>query len=208
MRLPWKREEPVHERLRREAEDEGALAEIEEPGEDDLFGEASPFGATYSSGDVDQGALSFLGVPRIRGDWDLVVTAEAPELTGADELGFVALEDGDIYMDSHLPEGDVTPLAEAIESQIEPPYRCRGVRQKGDLWAVAAQEIEVGRFEAPGEEIELTLRNGEIETVIDGRRSFDSVPELEELGREAADEFFAHAKRVDDDIWEITIHQI
>ena len=45
----------------------------------------------------------------------ILATGEAPDLTGADELGFVVVEDGDIYMDSHLPDGDVTPLAEAIE---------------------------------------------------------------------------------------------
>jgi hypothetical protein len=231
VKLPWKRAEPVHERLRREAEREGALAgdapyaddfeddaeaidagaeaeDVENGGTEngDAFGQ-SPFDAMYNSS-ADQGELSFLGVPRIRGDWDLVVTAEAPALTGADELGFVALENGDIFMDSQLPEGDVTPLAEAIEMQLEPPYRAFGVRQQGDLWAVAAREIEIGRFETAGDEIELMVRGDEQELVVDGRRSFGSIPELEEMGRSLADEFFVRAVRVDDDVWEITIHQI
>lgn len=193
----------MHERLRRDAEEQGVLAGAE----DEEQSVPAPFGVMPGT-QMDDGTLSFLGVPRLRGDWDLVVTAQCPDLTGSDELGFVALENGDIYMDSHLPEGDVTPLAEAVEAQVEPPYRAFGVRQQGDLWAVAAREIEVGRFEAAGDEIELTLRGGDQELVVDGKRSFGSVPELEEIGRAVGDEFFVRAARVEDDLWEITIHQI
>lgn len=157
---------------------------------------------------VDRGGGSFMGIPRMRGNWDLIVTGEAPGLTGADELGFVAVEDGDIFMDSQLPEGDVTPLAEAIELQIQPPYRAYGNRQQGDLWAVAARAIELARFEAAGDEIELTLREGQRELMVDGRKSFGSVPELEEIGKEAAEEFFVRAVRVEDDLWEITTGSI
>jgi hypothetical protein len=205
VKKPWKRDEPVHEHLRREAEKEGALVDAEVEDEIERPAEPVSTGMSLAGTSAEQGGLSFIGIPRDRGDWDLVVSGEAPDLTGSDELGFVVVEDGDIYMDSQFPEGDVTPLAEAIELQLQPPYRAYGVRQEDDLWAVAAREIELGRFEAAGNEIELTVRGDERELVIDGKKSFGSVPEFEQLGREVAEEFFARAIRVEDDLWEVTV---
>ena len=164
-----------------------------------------PTEATLAGTSADHGGLSFIGVPRTRGNWDLVVTAEAPGLVGADEVGFVAVEDGDIFMDSQLPEGDVTPLAEAIELQIQPPYRAYGTRKQDDLWAVAARAIELGHFSADGEEIELTVRDGERELLVDGRKSLGSVPELERLGEGEGADFFARAVRIEDDLWEVSV---
>jgi len=164
-----------------------------------------PTEATMAGTSADHGGLSFVGVPRTRGNWDLVVTAEAPGLVGADEVGFVAVEDGDIFMDSQLPEGDVTPLAEAIELQIQPPYRAYGTRKQDDLWAVAARAIELGHFSADGEEIELTVRDGERELLVDGRKSLGSVPELERLGEGEGADFFARAVRIEDDLWEVSV---
>lgn len=182
----------------------GSDADVEQTAERPAEPVASvemPFAGTS----VASGGGSFLGIPRVRGNWDLVVTGEAPGLTGADELGFVAVEDGDIFMDSQLPEGDVTPLAEAIELRIQPPYRAYGARQEGDQWAVAARAIDLGHFEATGDEIELTVRGGERELVVDGSRSLGSVPELERLGEEECADFFARAVRIEDGLWELTI---
>jgi hypothetical protein len=162
----------------------------------------------FAGASVASGGGSFVGIPRMRGNWDLVVTEEAPGLTGADELGFVVVEDGDIFMDSPLPDGDVTPLAEAIELRIASPYRAYGTRQEGDLWAVAARAIELGRFQAEGDEIELTVRGGEHELAVDGTRSLGNVPELERLGAEEGADFFARAVRVEDDLWELTINPL
>lgn len=208
MKKPWKRDEPVGERLRPEVEAEEASADS--GGEDTVERPIEPvsFDATYPGSIIDDGGLAFAGVPRLRGDWDLVVTAEAPDLTGSDELGFVAVEDGDIFMDSQLPEGDVTPLAEAIELRIQSPYRAYGIRQEGDLWAVAARAIEVEQFQAIGDEIELTVRGDERELVVDGRKSYSSVPELERLGKEEGEDFFARAVRIEDDLWEVSINPI
>jgi hypothetical protein len=205
VKKPWRRDEPVHEQLRREAKAVGAITDSGEEDVADRPTEPVSFDSTYAGSTIDDGRLAFAGVPRLRGDWDLVVTAEAPDLTGSDELGFVAVENGDIFMDSQLPEGDVTPLAEAIELQIEPPYRAYGIRQEGDLWAVSARAIELGRFQATGDEIELTVRGDERELVVDGMKSFGSVPELEQLGEEASEDYFVRAVRIDDDLWEVTV---
>lgn len=173
---------------------------VERPAEPTALVETS-----FAGTSVEHGGGSFVGIPRMRGNWDLVVTKTAPGLTGSDELGFVAVEDGDIFMDSQLPEGDVTPLAEAIELQIQPPYRAYGARQEGDLWAVAARAIEIARFQAAGDEIELTVREGKHELLVDGRKSFGSVVELERLGEEEGADFFARAVRIEDDLWEVTV---
>ena len=135
MKKPWKHTDDVDGALRREVEAEGAPAIA--GGEDEIERPAEPVatGMSLAGTSAEQGGLAFIGIPRLGGDWDLVVTGEAPDLTGADELGFVVVEDGDIFMDSQLPDGDVTPLAEAIELQIQPPYRAYGVRQEADLWA-------------------------------------------------------------------------
>ena len=187
------------------AVDPGADAEptVERPAEPEELVESAFAGTSVASG-----GGSFVGIPRARGNWDLVVTREAPDLTGADELGFVVAEDGDIFMDSQLPDGDVTPLAEAIEQQIQPPYRAYGSRQEGDRWAVAARAVKLGRFQATGDEIELTVREGERELLVDGRKSFADVPELEAIGREASEDFFVRATRVEDDLWEVTVNPL
>ena len=205
MKKPWKHTDDVDEARRRAVEAEGALTDS--GGEDEVERPVEPVstGMSLAGISAETGGLAFIGIPRIGGDWDLVITGEAPELTGADELGFVVVENGDIYMDSHLPDGDVTPLAEAIELQIQPPYRAFGARQEGDLWAIAARGIDLGRFQAAGDEIELTVRGGEHDLVVDGRKSLASVPELERMGKEECADFFARAVRIEDDLWELTI---
>jgi hypothetical protein len=205
VKKPWKHTDDVDEPLRRTAEAENAPTDSDD---DEVERPAEPVptvGMSLAGTSAEQGGLAFIGIPRLGGDWDLVITGEAPELTGADELGFVVVEDGDIYMDSHLPDGDVTPLAEAIELQLPPPYRAYGVRQEADLWAVSAREIKLGRFQTTGDELELTIRGDQRELVVDGKKSFGSVPELEQIGKEASVDFFARASRIDGDLWEITV---
>ena len=43
---------------------------------------------------------------------------------------------------------------------------------------------------------------------MDGRKSFGSVPELEQIGKEASEDFFARAERIEGDLWEITISSL
>ena len=48
--------------------------------------------------------------------------AEAPELEG-DEIEFVTLPDGTLLVDDAVREGALTPLAEALEQDLPPPYQ-------------------------------------------------------------------------------------
>jgi hypothetical protein len=217
MRLPWKHEQPIHEQLRREAEAEGAVASSEQPEEppgepeEDWSPETPPETEASSSymGDLaSRGGLAWQGIPRASGNWDTVVTTEAPGLTGADELGFVVIEGGDVFIESELPDGDMSPLADAVEKELAPPYRARAVRKEGDLWAVSARKITLERFQAEGNEIELTVSGMKHDLVVDGARKVGTVPALELRGKETVDRYYAHAVRIEDDLWEVEINAL
>ena len=178
------RREPLHKKLAREAK----LEQIE----------PAPF--------VDPGPhwgnAGIHGVPRPR-RWDAVATAEATGLSG-DEVHFVALPNGDLVVDEDEPADTLAPLADAIEQTVEPPYRAEAVRQSDDVWAVAARRVEVAEFEADGEEIELVVNEGERTLTVDGARPFGTIPELERLGARESDSYVVRARRLDENLWEVT----
>ena len=133
------------------------------------------------------------GVHRQR-EYDAVLAIEAD--APGDEHEFVVLED-EVLVEAELPDG----LVEAFE--LEPPYRVRAVRKAGRTWALAANVIEVARFEADGDVIDLAQREGERTLVVDGERAFGSIPALEGLLR--AEDAVVHAERLDGDLWEVRI---
>ena len=177
------RREPIHKKLAREA---GLEEQAEEP-----FVDPGPH----------WGATGIHGVPRPR-RWDAVAAAEAPGLSG-DELHFVALPNGDVVVDEDEPENTVGPLADAIEQSVEPPYRAEAVRQRGDVWAVAAQRVRVAELEADGDELELVDTEDGRTLSLDGARAFGSIPELERLGREEGEHYVVRARRLDGNLWEV-----
>lgn len=128
----------------------------------DEFGRPSPFGE-----------VALHGVPRAR-QWDVVASAEA-ELPG-DEVHFTALPDGTLIVDEDVPDGSLTPLAEAIELTIAPPYAAEGVRRGEAVWAVGARRIRVREFpEHEEDELEL-VEDGQI---VIGRRLDGDLFEVE-----------------------------
>jgi hypothetical protein len=175
------RKEPLHERLARE----GGLLQ---PESEDLRPSWDKVGVH--------------GVQRPRA-WDVVVTTELPGHTGA-EAEFVSLADGSLVIDEEDGEGDLTPAAEAVESQLGPPYRAHAVRRQGEVWAVAARRIELATVSAEGEEIELSEHDGSRTLIVDGTQEFGSVPELEAIGRREGDSYVVRARRVDGDLWEVS----
>jgi hypothetical protein len=174
----FRRAKPLHERLA----EEGALdigARQAEPsrlggllhaaggggfllGPPDAFGNPSPLGE-----------VGFHGVARPR-RWDAVATAEA-ELPG-EEVHFVALPDGTLLVDENVPDGSLSPLADALEETLTPPYRAQGIRQGQSVWAVAGTRIEVRDVPGhDGDELEVV----EGETVVLGRRLDGDLFEIE-----------------------------
>jgi hypothetical protein len=139
------------------------------------------------------------GVQRVR-QWDSVATVDAPSLEG-DHAVFVALSSEQLVVEEGPRE--VEPLAAALGRDPAPPYRAEAVRRDGTVWAVAARRIEIVRLpDVTGEEIELSSHEGERTLLIDGERTFGSIPALERP------EQFVRAKRIADDAWEIEIHQL
>jgi hypothetical protein len=134
------------------------------------------------------------GLHRVR-EWDAVVTVAAPEVEG-DRAAFVALPGGDLV----LEEGSdhLAPFAEALEHELDPPYRAEAVRRDDAIWAVAGRRIEV--VELPGvtgSELELVTHGGERTLIVDGERAFGSVPALERP------DHVVRARRIDGDLWEV-----
>jgi hypothetical protein len=180
--MGWFRKEPLHRRLARE----GGL----------LQPESENLRPSWDKVGVH-------GVHRPRA-WDVVVTAALPERTG-DEAEFVSLPDGSLVIDEEDGDGDLTPAAETVESQLEPPYRAHAVRRRGDVWAVAARKIEVATLSADGEEIELSEHDGSRTLIVDGTHAFGGNPELEALGRRVGDSYVVRARRLDGDTWEVSV---
>jgi hypothetical protein len=173
----FRRREPLHVKLARE----GGVP-LAEPA-----GPAAP--APWDGPGID----GIHGIQRSR-RWDAVTTVSAPDLAG-DRREFVALAPGELVV---LGEGEAGPLAAAIERELGPPYRAEAVRRENGLWAVAGRRIEVVRLpETDGEEIELVCQDGERTLIVDGDRSFGSMPALERDGH------VVRAHRIAGDAWEV-----
>jgi hypothetical protein len=181
------RREPIHKKLARQARL-------------DLAPEAGPYPEPVDPG-PNWGEVGIHGVSRPR-RWDAVGSVEAPDLEG-DELHFVALPNGDLVVDEDEPEGTVAPLAEAVEESLDRPYRAEAVRRGGEVWAVAAQRIQVLDFDAPGDELQLAASSGERTLTVDGERSFGTVPALEQLGASLGRDYVVRARRLAGRAWEV-----
>src|SRR5919202_480174 len=147
----FRRRESLHERLMRE----GGLER--EP----LEWEPKHAGLRLA-GDVaalDSAGITGLHRPR---EWDATAAVEALDLAG-EEMEFVVLPDGSILVEDEVGEVSLAQLADALEEKLRPPYRARGVRRRGDVWAVAARRIDIIdlRPDVEGDELELVSRGGE-----------------------------------------------
>jgi hypothetical protein len=139
------------------------------------------------------------GIPRER-QYDAVATSEAPDVEG-DAAQFVGLEDGSILIEEG--DGDLTALADAIEQEIARPYRATAVRRGETTWAVAGHRLRVVQLPEPGgDEVELVLNGDEKTLVVDGNRSFGTMPELEQL---ADGDAVIRAARLDGTLWEVRV---
>jgi hypothetical protein len=139
------------------------------------------------------------GVPRER-QYDAVATTDAPDVP-RESVRFVGLDDGTLLIEEG--DGDLAPLADAIEQEIERPYRAIAVRRSGTTWAIAGHRLQVVELpEAGGAEIELAIVDGTQTLVVDGTRSFGSIPELAQL---ADNDAVIRASRLDGDLWEVHV---
>ena len=134
---------------------------------------------------------------------DTVVTADAPDVEG-DAVRFVSLPDGSLLVEEGS-DSSLDALAAAVEQELRPPYRARGVRRGESLWAVEASRIEVLALpDAPGgDAIDLTRTADGTILAVDGQQIFGSLTALEERGEREGADYAVHAERLDGDLWEI-----
>ena len=191
----FRRHEPLHEKLARE----GALPPSEPPQHPFLPGR-----------DLHglMGETGIHGVARPR-RWDAVATADASDIP-RDDVHFVALSGGTLIVEEDVPDDAVASLADAIEATLAPPYRAEAVRRGETLWAVAARGIDVVELdeEVHGAEVELTVNDGERTLVVDGMASFGSFRSLERFAEQRAPAFFARARRIDANLWEVSVEPL
>jgi hypothetical protein len=137
-------------------------------------------------------------------DWDTAVTVTAPALMG-DRITFTTIPTGDVIVDEESGDADLTPLADAVERNVSPPYRAVAERRDGSLWGVAAKRIEVAQIAFPdGDKLEFSRHIDSGELRVDGEPSDALVPpELERLGQALGDSFYVEANRIDGDYWEV-----
>ena len=138
--------------------------------------------------------------------WDAATTAVASGIRG-EHVKFTCLPNGDLILTSEDGDGDLSPLADAIEEHVSPPYKAAASRQDGDLWGVGAKRIEVAQFELPDAEmLELSQSDGVAELRIDGEPTDTAPPvELQRLGERGGEDFCVEATRIDADFWEVKV---
>jgi hypothetical protein len=176
------RRKPLHERL---AEEGGLVERSTRP----LFTGAIPETGIH-------------GVPRER-QYEAVVAVDAPDVQGA-TARFVGLQDGSLLIEEG--DGDLTVLAEAIEREVEAPYRATAIRRGKTQWAVAAHGLRVVELPEPGgDEIELVIKGEEQTLVVDGNRTFGTFPELERLSE---GDSVIRAVRLDGALWEVRVDSL
>lgn len=184
----WRRDEPAHKKLGRALPNAEAGGSLADP--PDIFGDAI------------SGERAMHGVARPR-RWDAVTSVEARDVPG-DAVHFVALPDGTLLVEEDVPDDSLGPLADALEATLQPPYRAEGVRRGSAVWAVAARRVRVLELDRDpgGDVVGLTVHEGERTLLVDGARTFGSLPELERL---LEGDGVVHAERLDGPLYEVTV---
>jgi hypothetical protein len=139
-------------------------------------------------------------------EWDAAVTISAPALAG-DRIEFTTIPNGDVIVSEETGDADVSPLADAVERRLSPPYRAIAQRQGADTWAVAAKRIDVAQIPfGDGDKLELSRHGDDDELRVDGEPSEEPVPrELERAGEAGGDSYYVEAERIDGDLWEVRV---
>ncbi len=154
-------------------------------------------------GNPGLGIAGVSGAPRGR-TWDAVASAHAPELTG-DSVTFVALDDGTLVVREDVPDGSLSPVADAIEEMLQPPYRAAAGRSEGDSWTAVAETVLIVELAGvDADEIELTVVDGERTLTLGDEQATRALPALDALAEEH-DSVAIHAERVDGDIYAVDV---
>ncbi len=136
--------------------------------------------------------------------YDAVVAAHAPDLTG-EAVTFVALEDGTLVVNEDVPDGSLAPIADALEQMVSPPYRAAAGRTDGETWAAVAESVVIVELRGiEGDELDLSVVDGERTLTVDGAVTNSALPSLDALAEEH-DAVALHAERVDRDLFAVDV---
>jgi hypothetical protein len=197
-----RKEETLNEQMLREAglDEPEPAEETSEPEPLDPY--AGSYPADANGGIVPASLDRAMARPAV---WDLVTTVTAPGIAG-DRVEFATLPAGDMIVDTETGDSDLSPLADAVEKQLKPPYRVLARREDDDLWSMAARTIDVVELTFDGgDEIELVENEGSTELRVDGKPWNQEIPELERAGETLGTDFVVQADRLDGDLWEIRV---
>lgn len=139
-------------------------------------------------------------------EWDAATMAIVPGLAG-NRVEFTTLPNGDVIVGTEDGYADLSPLADAVEQHLSPPYRAAAARQTGELWGIGAKRIEVAQIPFPhGERLELSRNGDDEELRVDGEPSDAAVPPaLAHVGEAVAESFYVEAARIDGDLWDVKV---
>jgi len=210
----FRRDRPIHEQL---AEAGGVEVDFDgdsrledtrpAPGQDSFAEPAFPTAdGSFPEGELVDWRGNSVGPDRLAvraRRWDVVTMAEAPDLRG-DSVKFIAIPDGTLVMDEDEPDDSLSPLADAIEATVRPPYRAEAVRHSATRWSVAAARITVVEASGiEGEEAELVTTEDSSTLTVDGRPVYGSVPSFERVGEAHGSTYVVRAQRIDGDLWQV-----
>lgn len=125
---------------------------------------------------------------------------EAPGIA-CDELEIIALTDGRLIVDEDVPDGALTPFAEASEKDVEPPYRVTAVRIEGDVWGFGVAHVvllELGRVE--GDACDISRVGDAVTMTVDGVETKVS-PEAHTALQPFEGDVALTAEWLEDDTW-------
>jgi hypothetical protein len=187
-----RRDEPLHEKLARE----GGLDFPRST--HDLAGPLDPDHPLQQIAGIH-------GVPRPR-EWDAVASAEAPGVPG-EELEFVVLDDGTLIVDEEVPDGVLSPLADALEISIDPPYHAYARRREQDVWAAAAFVVDVVEVpeELLGDTVSISVKDGQRTALVGDQHHRDRIQSLEQYAEADFEAYVLEATRLDGALWEVTV---
>jgi hypothetical protein len=137
-------------------------------------------------------------------EFDAVVSVHAPDLRG-DEVEFVALSDGSLLVEEEEGDADLAPLADAVEAELPAPYRAHGVRRSQDVWAVAANPIQVAELQLDGDIVDLSVVDGVSTLTVDGEQTSGGAADLEQLAPPEGGDYAIHAERLERGLWEVRV---
>ena len=179
----FRREKPIHEQL---AEEAGL--DIDGVGDDEI---------ALAEEDADSMDL----------EYDEILRVEAQDLPG-DVVEFVALADGTLFMEEELPTGAPDQIADAVT--VPAPYHAFAAREGGDTWRVSIRRVAIVEVpeEVPGDEVEVVVDAEGRGLWIDDEEAQGEIPSLERFATERFASFNLRATRLDENLWEVTVHPL